>query len=350
MQVMNLEKRIDSFSDLGRILRDSIEGKRNLYSDQLNKLIDSQERHNQFFTPDNVRMAVRAIAEELTIENLTKWTNNYPSLEKEHTPCRIGVVMAGNIPLVGFHDFLTVLISGNNIIARTSSKDSELIIQISEILCGINPEFSRQIMFTEGILQDFDAVIATGSDNTSRYFEYYFGKYPHVIRKNRNSVGIIYGDETDQELQDLGTDIFSYFGLGCRNISKIYLPAGYYLHTMIKNWERFSGIIHHNKYANNYDYNMAIYLVNNERFLDTGYLLLKESKELSSPVSVLYYEYYNSEEKLTAELNNIRNKIQCIAGKKHIPFGKTQFPKLWDFADNFDTLDFLLKKNTAEIL
>ncbi len=193
-------------------------------------------------------------------------------------------------------------------------------------------------------------MIATGSDNTSRYFEYYFGRYPHVIRKNRNSVAIIYGDETGEELQHLGTDIFSYFGLGCRNISKVYLPRGYDLHTMIKNWDHFSDVIRNNKYANNYEYNMAIYLVNKERFLDTGYLLLKESKGLSSPVSVLYYDYYDSEEKLTGETDLLRDKIQCIAGKKHVPFGKTQFPKLWDYADNFDTLEFLLKKNTAEIL
>jgi hypothetical protein len=350
MHFMNLEERISSFSSLGEILRNTIDGKDNNNSGKLNELIDNQEKHNQFFTPENVRMAVRAIAEELTFENLSKWTNSYPALKEEYRPLRVGVVMAGNIPLAGFHDFLTVLISGNNIIAKTSSKDPELIIQMSEILCGISPEFSNSIRFTDGSLKDFDAVIATGSDNTSRYFEYYFGKYPHVIRKNRNSIAILDGDETDQELQDLGIDIFSYFGLGCRNISKIYLPGGYDLHTMIKNWECFSNIIHNNKYASNYDYNMAIYLVNNEKFLDSGYLLLKESKELSSPVSVLYYEYYNSEEKLTAGIDSIRTRIQCVAGKKQIPFGKTQFPMLWDYADNFDTLDFLLKKNTAEIL
>ncbi len=347
---MNLEERIDSFSDLGRILRDSIEGKSNFYSDQLNKLIDSQEKHNQFFTPENVRMAIKAIADELTFENLLKWTENYPELKIKHNPLRVGVVMAGNIPLAGFHDLLTVLISGNNIIAKTSSKDSELIMQISEILCSVCPYFSTKIVFTDGLLKNFDAVIATGSDNSSRYFEYYFGKYPHVIRKNRNSIAIIDGYETDQELENLGIDIFSYFGLGCRNVSKIYLPGGYDLHNAIKTWSRFSYVRNHNKYANNYDYNMAIYLVSKEKFLDTGFLLLKENKNLSSPVAVLYYEYYSSLEKLSAGIDNIRQKIQCIAGKKNIPFGKTQFPKLWDYADNFDTLDFLLKKNMPGIL
>jgi hypothetical protein len=258
--------------------------------------------------------------------------------------------MAGNIPLVGFHDFLSVLISGNNILAKTSSKDAELIVYLGEILCSLNPAFRQRIKFTEGILSDFDAVIATGNDNSSRYFEYYFGKYPHIIRKNRNSVAIIDGNETDQELENLGTDIFSYFGLGCRNVSKIYLPGGYDFHTMIRNWNRFSDIINHSKYANNYEYNMAVYLVNKEKFLDTGYMLLKESTELSSPVSVLYYEFYNSEEILSGEIDKLKEKIQCVTGNNYIPFGKVQFPKLWYYSDNIDTLDFLLKKNLSGIL
>jgi hypothetical protein len=346
---MNLENRIKSFSDLGEILRNTIDGKSDNYSGQLNKLIDNQEKHNQFFTSDNVRMAIKAIAGELTFENIKKWTDAYPGLNGHNNPVTIGVIMAGNIPLAGFHDFLAVLVSGNNIVAKTSSKDSELIIHLSEILCSITPDFRGKIKFTDSFLTNFDAVIATGSNNSSRYFEYYFGKYPHVIRRNRNSVAIIDGMETDQELENLGTDIFSYFGLGCRNVSKIYLPEGYDFHTLIKNWQRFSYVINHNKYANNYDYNMAIYLVNKEKFLDTGYLLLKESTDLSSPVSVLYYEYYSSSEKLSAEVNNLHEKIQCVTGRNLLPFGKAQFPKLWDYADNIDTLDFLLKINMTGI-
>jgi hypothetical protein len=347
---MHLEERINSFSALGAILRNTIEGKNNRYSAQLNNLIDNQEKHNPFFTPENVRMSIKAIAGELTFENLTKWTESYPALKEKYNPLRVGVVMAGNIPLVGFHDFITVLISGNSLIAKTSSKDSELIFHAGEILCSINPDFRNKIKFTDGFLKDFELVIATGSDNSSRYFEYYFGKYPHIIRKNRNSIAIINGDETDQELENLGIDIFSYFGLGCRNVSKIYLPPDYDLHTVIKNWNRFSYVINHNKYASNYDYNMAIYLVNKEKFLDTGFLLLKESRDLSSPLSVLNYEFYHSEEKLSDCINNLHDKIQCVAGKKYIPFGKTQFPKVWDYADNVDTLDFLLKKNLPGIL
>ena len=253
--------------------------------------------------------------------------------------------MAGNIPLAGFHDFLSVLISGNNLIVKTSSKDSELIVYISDILCSINPSFRDNIEFAEGTLSNFDIVIATGSDNSSRYFDYYFGKYPSIIRKNRNSIAIIEGDETGDELEGLGTDIFSYFGLGCRNVSKIYVPKGYDFRSMIRYWDTFAGVISHPKYANNYDFNKAVYLVNKEAFYDAGYILLKEDSRISSPVSVLYYEYYESQTALKQQIELLKEKIQCMIGRHNIPFGKAQSPNLWDYADGIDTIEFLLKKN-----
>ena len=347
---MNLEERIIAFSELGEILRNSIAGQDDEYSVSLNNLIINQEKINPWFTPGNVRMALKAIGDELTYDNLKKWTDAYPALNKISNPVTVGVVMAGNIPAVGFHDFLSVLISGNRIIAKTSSKDSELIIHLSNILCSINSNFSGYINFTNDFLSGFDAVIATGNDNSSRYFEYYFGKYPHIIRKNRNSIAVIKGDETSGELENLGIDIFSYFGFGCRNVSKVFLPYGYDLSDMIKNWSGYSNIINHSKYANNYDYNMAIYLVNKEKLLDAGFLLLKECHDLSSPVSVLYYEFYNSEDNLKALINVFHETIQCISGRNYIPFGKSQLPKLWDYADNLDTIDFLLKINLPGIL
>ncbi len=349
METMNLEERIKSFSALGEILRDAFDGKDGSIREKLNTLINNQEKHNPWFTPDNARMALKAIANELTSENLIKWTRVYRGLDKIKYPLRVGVIMAGNIPLVGFHDFLSVLISGNKLIAKTSSKDSEMMVFISDILCSVNPEFKDFISFTEETISGFDAVIATGSDNSSRYFEYYFGKYPNIIRKNRNSVAVIDGNETDIELENLGKDIFSYFGLGCRNVSKIFVPAGYDFERMIRNWKGFSGIINHCKYANNYDFNMAVYLVNKEKFLNTGYLILKENKGLSSPVSVLYYEYYKNIDSVLERINNLKEKIQCVVGRNNIPFGQAQSPRLWEYADNIDTLDFLLKKNMSGI-
>ncbi|MGC1389792.1 MAG: hypothetical protein WA816_02050, partial [Bacteroidales bacterium] len=264
---MNLEQRIESFSLLGESLRNSlnVSSVTNEWTDRdlsrLNILIDDQQKHNLWFTPENVRRALTAIAGELTKENLIKWTDYYPGLKKQKNPLRVGVIMAGNIPLAGFHDFLSVLISGNYLIAKTSSKDYGLIAYMSDILCSVNSLFKNRIEFTTGTLTHFDAIIATGSDNSSRYFDYYFGKYPNIIRKNRNSVAILEGDETDDELEKLGTDVFSYFGLGCRNVSKLYIPKGYDLMSLLKHWNNFSEVIRHSKYANNYDFNKAVYLV-----------------------------------------------------------------------------------------
>jgi hypothetical protein len=341
---MNLKERIESFANLGEILRNSLAEAESSNSSGLLEVINNQHFKNEWFTIKNTRMAVSAIAEELTFDNLTKWCSAYPQLNDQIEPVNIGVVMAGNIPLAGFHDFLAVLISGNNLIAKTSSKDPELISYIAKIVIRINSSFKEKISFTVSTLTGFDAVIATGSDNSSRYFDYYFGKYPHIIRKNRNSIAIIDGNETDAELKSLGTDIFSYFGLGCRNVSKIYLPKGYDLHKMIRNWDTFSENINNVKYANNYDFNKAVYLVNKEIFHDTGYLLLKEDRGLSSPVSVLFYEFYDSQTAVKQQIDLLKEKIQCVVSRHDLPFGKAQSPHLWDYADGIDTIEFLLKK------
>jgi len=347
---MNLKERVEAFSELGEILRSSLKGTNNTYSGKLNNLISNQYLKNPWFTPNNVRMAVKAVADELTFENLTTWTSCYPALDSISKPVNVGVIMAGNIPLVGFHDFISVLISGNNIIAKASSKDPELIVFLADLLCCINNGFKKSVSFTDTALSGFDAVIATGSDNTSIYFEYYFGKYPNIIRKNRNSIAIIEGNEPDSELEALGTDVFSYFGMGCRNVSKIYVPVNYDFQVMIKNWAPFAEIINHHKYANNYYYNKAVYLVNRDKFADTGYILLKENTALSSPVAALYYDYYNSPDYLMKQIDSLKEKIQCITGMNNIPFGNSQLPHLWDYADGIDTIDFLLKKSFKGIL
>jgi Acyl-CoA reductase (LuxC) len=347
---MTLTERIGSFSELGRIIRNSLKGIETGYSSALEKLISTQQLRNPWFTPENVRTALNAVAGELTHENLKKWTDNYPDVNSEISPMIVGVVMAGNIPLAGFHDFISVLITGNNIIAKTSSQDPDLIVFIGNILSEINSGFREKMTFTDGLLKDFDAVIATGSNNSSRYFEYYFGKYPHIIRKNRNSIAIIEGDETEDELIDLGSDILTYFGLGCRSVSKIFVPEGYDVAQMASNWKQYYWMTDHNKYANNYDYNKAIYLVNRQKFLDTGYLLIKESVNLISPVSVLYCEYYKNLDDAWEKAEVDKDKIQCIVSRKRVPFGGAQSPRLWDYADGIDTIEFLLKKNRARIL
>lgn len=343
---MDLKERIKSFALLGGMLRNSPDGSFTTTSGKiydLSMLINNQQVLNPWFTPTNVKKALTSIAAELTESNLIKWTDAYPALTEGKNPLRVGVIMAGNIPLVGFHDFLSVLITGNILVAKTSSKDSQLIIFFSELLCTINPEFREYIEFTEGNLKNFDVVIATGSDNSSRYFDYYFSKYPNIIRKNRNSIAVIEGNETDEELIKLGDDIFSYFGLGCRNVSKIWLPRGYDLTELTAHWGSFSNLIYHNGYANNYDFNKAVYIVNREKFHDAGHLLMREDTSLTSPISVLHFEYYDSENTVIQQTEMLSDRIQCIAGKNHIAFGTAQAPRLWDYADGIDTLEFLQK-------
>ena len=334
---MKLEERISSFALLGKKLRELIN------SGDDSEIVNSQHLKNAWFTPENVRFALTSIAESLTEESLEKWLSKYPELSNANKPKTIGIIMAGNIPLVGFHDFMCSLITGNKVVTKTSSKDSDLIVRIANMLCGINGEFGELINFTQNSLSGFDAVIATGSNNTSRYFEYYFGKYPNIIRKNRNSIAVVDGGESEYELKELGRDVFSYFGLGCRNVSKIYMPAGYELSNLIDNWNSYANVINNNKYANNYDFYKAVFLVNKDKFADAGYLLLKEENAVSSPVSVLYYEYYNSKAELKTNIEKHKNNIQCIVSKNDVPFGKSQNPYLWDYSDGIDTIDFLIK-------
>ena len=254
--------------------------------------------------------------------------------------------MAGNIPLVGFHDFLTVLITGNVLVAKTSKEDNLLIKKIAEILIAIEPEFKSKIVFTDK-LENFDAVIATGSNNTARYFEYYFGKYPNIIRKNRNSVAVLTGNETAADMVNLGKDIFQYFGLGCRNVSKLYVPKNYSFNLFFESIVNdYKHVVENNKYANNYDYNKAVYLLGNNQLLDNNFVLLKESESLSSPVAVIHYEYYNTLQEVTTLLENKKEEIQCVLTEANLPntfkLGQAQQPTLWDYADGVDTVEFLL--------
>lgn len=330
---MNLEARIQAFVNLGKHLA-------TLPQDTLDTLTDSARQENPWFTPDSVLKALEGIASMLHEENLRAWASRYTLADIQ--PKQVGIVMAGNIPLVGFHDLLCVLICGHHALVKVSSKDSRLIRYVLQFLtaqsaAGIHAEIVDQ-------LKSIDAVLATGSDNTSRYFEFYFSKYPNIIRKNRSSCAILTGQESPEELQKLGDDIFSYFGLGCRNVSKLYVPVGYNFIPLLESWNAYAGIIHHHKYCNNYDYQKSILLVNKIPFLDNGFVLLQESDKLVSPISVLFYEYYQDSDELTQKLDAVRDKIQCTVGASKpatIPFGQAQRPAVWDYADAIDTMKFL---------
>ncbi|WP_417935108.1 acyl-CoA reductase [Flagellimonas zhangzhouensis] len=335
-----------AFVKLGNYLRDFCE---NYHStdgnpdDGLMQAIYSAEQHNGWFTRENILFSLQQWGDALTEENLTEWLSKY-DIQPVAAPKTIGIVMAGNIPLVGFHDFICVLLSGNRVLAKLSSNDKILLPFLTKYLVEQEPALKDSITFVEGKMEDFDAVIATGSNNTSRYFEYYFGKKPNIIRKNRNSVAILTGNETKEELMALGEDIFRYYGLGCRNVSKIFVPKDYDFEPFFNAIFEFKDIINEHKYANNYDYNKAVYLMSEFKILDNGFLVLKEDESLSSPISALFYTYYEDESDLRKQLNVMEEEIQCVVSAKgDVPFGATQKPKLNDYADGVDTLEFLLQ-------
>jgi len=313
--------------------------------EELLQIIVQERQYNAWFTPENVLQAVQAIGKMLNKTDLEKWLpqNN----DTVFTGKKIGLVLAGNIPLVGFHDVLCVLASGHFALIKASANDSRLISYILKRLVALEPEFANRYEFTER-LANFDAVMATGSNNTSRYFEYYFSKVPNIIRKNRNSLALLSGFESEEELQKLGHDIFDYFGLGCRSVSKILVPENYDFGVLFRAIESFQPIINHHKYNNNYDYNKSVYLVNQAKHLDNGFLLLKQDEKIASPLAVLYFGFYADLNDAKRQLNEQKEAVQCVVSNMKIAdhmqvvgFGESQQPKLWDYADGVNTMEFL---------
>ncbi|MEM1001675.1 MAG: acyl-CoA reductase [Bacteroidota bacterium] len=281
----------------------------------------------------------------LSEDKLTNWLQSYSI--QDNSSKTVAIIMAGNIPLVGFHDFLCVLITGHKVLAKQSSNDKVLLNIITKILLDYEPRFKNYIQFTEDQLSGFDAVIATGSNNTARYFGYYFGKFQNIIRKNRNSIAVLSGNESPDDLEALSDDIFRYYGLGCRNVSKLYVPEDYNFDAFFNAVYRWHPIIHERKYANNYDYNKAVYLMSEFDMLDNGFLVLRQDEQLSSPNATLNFEYYNSLNDLKLKLKDLQADIQCIVAdgfnEEEVKFGQTQRPGLNTYADGVDTVEFLLK-------
>jgi hypothetical protein len=339
---IELGKFLSQFSIDNNLKNESVL-KNDLFYNDFIHLIELSQSHNGWFTQEQVYHSIKSWANALTEDNLNQWLSDYDfSIVQSKT---VGLILAGNIPLVGFHDFLSVLISGHKVLVKTSSNDQYLIKFFANYLISINPEIGNYITFTDCKLENFDAVIATGSNNTGRYFEFYFKDKPSIIRKNRNSIAVLNGSESHEDLEQLGEDIFRYFGLGCRNVSKLFVPKGYDFKHFFKAIFKYGDVIHYEKYANNYDYNKAVFLMSNFKLLDNEFLTLKEDKSYASPISSIFYEHYDSFEDIKNQLENDNEQIQCIVSKNlirnSIPFGKTQQPELWDYADNVDTLEFL---------
>jgi len=334
MSALTQEKVIIAFKKLGELL-----GKP---TDALENAFYSAQNSNAWFTFEQVKKSVLSFSEMLNAQDVEEW---FKSVIFSSSPKKIGLILAGNIPLVGFHDVLCVLATGNIALIKLSSSDDKLLKVILSELVNIEPAIQNHFEYTER-LKDFDAVIATGSNNSSRYFDYYFSKVPNIIRKNRNSVAVLDGTENAEQLQNLGADIFDYFGLGCRNVSKLYFPKDYDVAHFYEGIEQFQPVINHFKYNNNYDYNKSIYLVNAAKHFDNGFLLLKEDDNLTSPLAVLFYEEYKDLQDVEAKLKEKSVDIQCIITQSPLDletfnFGESQHPKLWDYADQVNTIDFL---------
>ena len=305
---------------------------------QFNELILKQKHYNGWFTEDMVRKSLLNLGALLDAKKLSKWTEKYDYAEKPKT---IAVIMAGNIPLVGFHDFLSVLISGNKLLAKLSSDDKYLLPALVKFLLVFEPALENRIQFSEGKISGFDAVIATGSDSSSAYFEQYFSSYPHIFRSNRTSLAVLNGDESLKEIKLLANDIFDYYGRGCRNVSHLLLPRKFDLNRIFEGIVVMGEVIHNKKYGNNYDYNKAVHLLNQVDLLDNNFVLLKESSELFSPLGMLNYHFYDSVSEVKEYIDNNKDNLQCIVGQEYIPFGLTQKPSLNDYADGVDTLRWL---------
>ncbi len=331
---MNLQKRIELLIRLGQYILSQ--------ETSWQQAKSSAERANNWFTHEFVEKASRAIATQfLDEEKLHRFVNEYEIPQMNPHPVKVGLVMAGNIPLVGFHDWLCVFLSGHRAVIKASSKDEILITHLLETIAQWDPAFRNEFVIAP-MLKGCDAYIATGSNNSSRYFDYYFSKYPHIIRRNRTSIAILTGEETPEELARLADDVHLYFGFGCRNVTKIYVPDHYDFVPLLETSRKYAYFNDHNKYKNNYDYQLAIHIMNNHYYMTNGTLLLIKNPSFFSPISQLNYEFYPANESPAQNLLH-HPDLQCIVGKAHIPFGKTQEPSLTSYADGVDTMRFLLQ-------
>ncbi|MCY7291670.1 MAG: acyl-CoA reductase [Ferruginibacter sp.] len=329
---MNVQERIELMVKAGEYLQADTEEWQEIKQQAFYK--------NGWFTPEFIQHAANQMANNFLTKNaLEKWVAHY-HIDDNIQPKNVGIVMAGNIPMVGFHDMLAVFISGHYQTVKLSGKDDILLKHLVKFLYSQDVEIQNHIMFAD-MLKGCDAYIATGGNSAAKSFEEYFGKYPNIIRKNRTSVAVLTGNETPDELKLLADDIHLYFGLGCRNVTKLYVPQEYDFVPLLKSFEAYKHFADHHKYKNNYDYNLSIILLNNVYYMTNEATLLVENKGLFSPISQLFYEYYDDVNVTIKNLQNI-NDVQCIVGKEHVPFGAAQNPNLFTYADGEDTMEFLL--------
>ena len=309
--------------------------------DNFKSYTEKAESNNAWFSRKMIRLSMESWAKNLSEDNIDKWMSKYdvPSSINKN----VLIICAGNLPLVGFHDIVCCILLNINTQVKLSKNDNVLIPAILNVLYLFDSELQDRIKICKEKPDNYNYVIATGSNNSNRYFEYYFGKFPHIFRRNRTSIAVVHSEISDDQLKSLSHDMLQYYGLGCRSVTKLYLPEKFSLDRIYNSVFNYKDLINHNKYMNNYDYNRSIFLLGKKLFFDNGFLILKEDKSLFSPISVVNFEYYSSMETLEKELNVLSNEIQCMVGEGGIPFGTAQKPELWDYADGVDTIDFLTK-------
>ena len=345
----DFKERLIAFSELGTLFKENVDKKENKKFPQwdtvLEKTLIESHSYNSWFTIDNLKLSLKNWSNSLQENIISDWLSKYNIEDKSSK--KIAIIMAGNIPAVGFHDLLCSLLLNFDCIVKLSSEDKLLIPFIVKFLESRNEKLKNKVTFESEKLKDFDGVIATGNNNSHRYFDYYFSKYPNLLRKTRHSIAVLDGKESDNDLSELSNDIFNYFGLGCRSVSKVFIPYGYDLDLLFNAFFRHKEVVNHNKYVNNFDYNKAVYLMSKEKFIENGFIILKEESKLGSPIGCLFYEFYNDKKEITKLINNNSDSIQCVVSNinfnTNIKFGQTQCPNISDYADNNDTIKFLLK-------
>lgn len=345
---MEISERVKAFSLLSDFLINFSYNENADKLDGLDLAVMQASYYNPWFGTDNIIFSLHSLGISITEGAIKKWLTNYPEINISNNFKRVGVVMAGNLPLVGFHDFFYVLMSGHKVIAKLSSDDQYLLPALAAKLIEFEPKFNDFIEFANQKLESYDAVIATGSNNSARYFEYYFGKYPHIIRKNRNAIAVLSGKESYEELEALSNDILRYYGMGCRNVSRLFVPENYKFDELLAVLAKNEKLVDNSKYRNNYEYYKSIYLINQQPFYDNGSLIFKNEKLISSPISVVYYDFYKTITEVIDFIELNSDKIQCVISSKEclpeaIPFGEAQHPELLDYADGVDVMNFLLK-------
>lgn len=339
---MTVKQRIEAFVQVGNFIErhyanSPLEDEKQLH-EGLNKVIELAHAYNNWFIPEFIESSLLSISKLVHTDSLSHFANDVTA-----TPTKtVAVICAGNIPMVCFHDILCVLLSGHTLLLKLSDDDKILPPFFLKLLVHYEPLFESSILFSPAKLANFDAVIATGSNNTASHFHYYFSKYPNIIRKNRTSVAVLKGNETIEDLKNLGKDIFQYFGLGCRSVNKLLVPNNYSFNQFFESIIDFGFVVNNKKYGNNYDYHRAIYLLESLPFLDNNFVMLRESTDLHSPVGVIYFQYYGNASEIESYLKENEHQIQCIVGDGYVPFGYSQQPVITEFADKINTLDFLV--------